>query len=388
MLTSLAVTPLSPWCFPLCPQPPDWALDWAALQHEFPWLGPMRDCPQDPVWHAEGNVLEHTKLVCEALVALDAWRALPPTDRSALFAAALMHDVGKPLATRHDHQGIRSPRHAAKGARLARTLLWEELLPAESLERFQLREQIVGLIRFHALPLHTANLDEARREMVAASQVVRLDRLAILAQADAAGRQAANRQELLERVEWFRELARENHCYTEPRRFASPHTRYVYFQGRELDPDVEVYDDTQLEVIVLSGLPGAGKDHWTTENAVGWPVVSLDAIRKTLGVDPEDNQGAVIAHAKELARTYLRRNVPFVWNATNVTRDLRRQLIGLLSNYHARVRIAYVETAWHELLRRNARRAARVPEAVLRKLAGKLEVPDVTESQQVEYAIG
>jgi predicted kinase len=257
-----------------------------------------------------------------------------------------------------------------------------------SLVDFRLREQIVGLVRHHPLPLHFFNLAEPRRETIATSQVVRLDWLAMLAEADAAGRRAVNREELLERVELFRELARENQCYTKPRQFASPHTQFVYFQGRELDPDVEVYDDTQLEVIVMSGLPGAGKDRWIAENAAGWPVISLDAIRKELEIGPEDNQGPVVAQAKELAHGYLRRSQSFVWNATNVMRAMRRQLISLLTDYHARVRIVYVETAWDELLRRNRSRASRVPEDVLRRLAEKLEVPDATEAHHVDHRLG
>ncbi len=304
-----------------------------------------------------------------------------------LFAGALLHDVGKPQVTREEDGRIRSPRHAAKGARAARTILWEDLLPAVSPKNFQLREQIVVLVHHHPLPLHFLDLADPRREAIAASQVGRLDWLAMLAEADAAGRRAVDRAELLERVELFRELARENHCYGEPRRFASPHTRALYLQGRDLDPDVEAYDDTRLEVIVMCGLPGAGKDRWIAENAAGYPVVSLDAIRGNLGIGPTDNQGSVAARAKELARGYLRQARPFVWNATNTTRAIRRQLVGLLHAYRARVRIVYLETDWSELFRRNRTRAAPIPEAVLRHLASKLDIPSVSEAHEVEYVV-
>lgn len=113
----------SPWKFPFCPEPPGWELDWPAIQNEFSWMGPMAGCQQDPAWHAEGNVLMHTKMVCEALVAMNSWRGLSPEERSVLFAAALLHDVGKPLVTREEDGRIRSPRHAAKGSRAARTIL-------------------------------------------------------------------------------------------------------------------------------------------------------------------------------------------------------------------------------------------------------------------------
>jgi hypothetical protein len=34
--------------FPHVPQPPDWRLDWPALEATFPILNALRGCPQDP----------------------------------------------------------------------------------------------------------------------------------------------------------------------------------------------------------------------------------------------------------------------------------------------------------------------------------------------------
>jgi len=92
-----------------------------------------------------------------------------------------------------------------------------------------------------------------------------------------------------------------------------------------------------------------------------------------------------VSHAKEQARAHLRNATPFVWNATNVTRPMRAQLFTLLHDYRARIRTVYTETAWDELLRRNRARPNPVPESVLLKLAGKLDVPDLTEAQRVEW---
>lgn len=214
-----------------------------------------------------------------------------------------------------------------------------------------------------------------------------MDRVALLAEADARGRECADKAELLDRVDLFREVARENGCYTSAREFASDHCRYLYFRGRDLDPDCEVYDDTRLEVIVTSGLPATGKDYWISRHAADLPVISLDAIRRELGVSPEADQGAVVSRAKEQARAHLRAATPFVWNATNVTRPMRAQLFAMMEDYRASTRIVYTETTWDELLRRNRARDNPVPEAVLIKLAGKLDVPDVTEAHRVEWSV-
>ena len=141
------------WEFPFCPRPPDWSLDWEAIVAAFDWVRAMEGCPQDPVWHAEGNVLIHTRMVCEALTRLVGWRTLSPEDRSVVFAATLMHDIAKPIVTREERGRIRAPRHAAKGAQMTRKLLFTELLPTMSPHRFALREQIVSLVRHHGLPL-------------------------------------------------------------------------------------------------------------------------------------------------------------------------------------------------------------------------------------------
>ena len=78
---------VEPWTFPLCPAPPSWALDWPAIEERFAWMRALGGCPQDPTYHAEGDVLAHTRLVAEALVASGAWRALPAPERSILFVA-------------------------------------------------------------------------------------------------------------------------------------------------------------------------------------------------------------------------------------------------------------------------------------------------------------
>ena len=40
-----------------------------------------------------------------------------------------------------------------------------------------------------------------------------------------------------------------------------------------------------------------------------------------------------------------------------------------------------------EILQRNRSRTATVPEAVIRKLAARLDIPDITEAHQVEWIV-
>src|SRR5687767_10595901 len=98
-----------PWSFPLTPQPPDFRIDWDGIMVEHPWLKGLDECPQNPVHHAEGDVLIHTRMVAERLTEDASWRVLEPTLRSILFASALLHDIGKPATTQVQNGRITSP---------------------------------------------------------------------------------------------------------------------------------------------------------------------------------------------------------------------------------------------------------------------------------------
>src|SRR5262249_41512501 len=120
-----------------------------------------------------------------------------------------------------------------------------------------------------------------------------------------------------------------------------------------------------------------------------WPVVSLDALRGAMDVSPEDDQGAVVNAAREQAREYLRQGQSFVWNGTNVSRQLRRQTLNLLLGYQGRGHLGYLETPPEVLLAQNRQRqgTARVPEKVIQRLVDRWEVPDRTEAHVVEWLV-
>lgn len=135
----------------------------------------------------------------------------------------------------------------------------------------------------------------------------------------------------------------------------------------------------------MSGLPGTGKDTWIERNAAALPVVSLDAIRRDKRISPKAEQGLVANLAREQAKTYLRAHQPFVWNATNITPQMRESLVSLFESYHAHVHIVYLETDWDTLMDRNRNRNETVPTAVIEKMLDKLTPPETREAEKVEW---
>jgi putative nucleotidyltransferase with HDIG domain len=342
----------------------------------------LQKVPQDPIYHAEGDVYTHTTMVVQELIQLAEWKQLSNTERSVMFIAALLHDVAKPTCTQIDEKGrITSPGHAKRGAKLARQILWE--LPM--MPPLTIRESIVSLVRFHGLPLWFLEKESPDKAVYEASLQIRLDLVALLAEADIRGRICHDQVELLERIQLFREYCQEQGCYDQPRTFPCKYSRFRYFQGWQDNPLYSPYVKPSFEVILMVGLPGSGKDTWIKKNLPDWPIVSLDEIRKQHRIHPEDSQGKVIQLAKEQAKEWLRQKRSFVWNATNLTQFIRKPLIQLFASYQARVRIVYVDIPPQVALDRNRKRTEYVPEKVILKLASKLEVPEHSEAHQVDW---
>ena len=58
--------------------------EWEALLPEFPGLMALDETAQDPEYHGEGSVLEHTKRVCRAVVSGTEWKNLNKRDLSLI----------------------------------------------------------------------------------------------------------------------------------------------------------------------------------------------------------------------------------------------------------------------------------------------------------------
>lgn len=367
---------------------PGFSPDWAILLETIPGLAALELAPQDPVYHSEGNVLIHTRMVVEAIVNSSAYQSATADERFILFFACLLHDIAKPSTTviEADTGKIRQPGHSARGAIDARLMLWQAGVP------FQTRETICRIIAVHQLPFFALAGD---RDGTSPEHMVhRLSwdlpvwMLCAVASADMEGRGFSEKRGVLDDIEVFRLLAEEEGCLHAPKAFPNTYTRIAYFRGARIAPGYDLYRPFEgSKVVVMSGMPASGKNTWVASHHPSLPVVSFDDARDELGLAHGKNEGKVAHAAIDKAKHLLRNREDFVWNATHLSRQMRKKTLDLLYSYGAQVTVCYIEQPEQEIFRRNSLRDTSLRNRDIARMLLKWEVPTPSEACFVDYQI-
>ncbi|MBK5721062.1 AAA family ATPase [Dysgonomonas sp. Marseille-P4677] len=359
--------------------------NWDDLEKQFSWVADMKNVPQHKLHHAEGDVAIHTQMVLDELTKLPAYKTLSEQEQEILWAASLLHDVEKRSTSQDEGEGnISAIGHSSKGEYTTREILFKDI-PTP----FHIREQIASLVRFHSLPLWLMEKLEPAKRIHAISLRLNTQHLKLLAEADARGRHCSDLPILLESLDLFEMFCKEQECWGKALEFPTPNARFEYFNTIDGYVGYVPFDNFKCEVTMIAGLPGMGKDHYVKSLKSDIPVISLDAIRHNHKYSPSDKSvtGRVVQEAKEQARKYLRKKQSFIWNATNITRLMRQQLVDLFTLYGAKVKIVYVEKPYSIWRAQNLKRDSPVPENILDKMLRKLEIPQLTEAHEVEYVL-
>ena len=189
----------------------DWLLKLNVLEQLFPELSTLVNIPQDPAWHPEGDVFVHTLLVVDQ--ARGFVDDLPRAKQLTVMLAALTHDFGKPATTRFLEGHWRSRGHEEGG--VAPTLSFLTRLNVHTIDGYDVREQVVGLVREHLKPGEFYKKrdevgDGAFRRLARRCE---LDLLYRVAKADSLGRNAPwvprDKWYDAEAQEWFLRRAQE-----------------------------------------------------------------------------------------------------------------------------------------------------------------------------------
>jgi putative nucleotidyltransferase with HDIG domain len=375
------------WTFEFCPQNGD-AINFVGMVNS-PFLGPiiksMIFCQQDVKYHAEGDVWTHTQMSLKHLVTLRDYQDLPRDEKQIVFLATLLHDVGKPVTTKEDEEAITSKGHSVKGARLARELIINWNSSGLTNIPFKAREQICNLVLLHMLPVYLLEKTDPLYSAASSSMVVNNKHLATLAISDIEGRICAEESKVRakERVELFTLFCEENKCYTSPYPFISDRSKFRYFFEHKGHPNYDYFEPVHGKVIVMCGLQASGKDYVIQHKYPEWKVVSLDQTRIDMDLDFGDNEPEVIQKAKDQCKTFMREKTNFIFNATNVVKDIRTRWINLFRQYRYHISVYYKERPLGVILKANKNREHVVPEEVILEKVKKIDIPTPMECHEL-----
>lgn len=130
-------------------------------------------------------------------------------------------------------------------------------------------------------------------------------------------------------------------------------------------------------VLILCGLPGAGKSTWANAWVEADPqrrrVVNRDSVRFDLfgehGALSEDQEAAITEAEHVLAECVLGEGLSIVVDATNLVREHLEAWVAIAGRFGVRHEVVTLDTSLDECLRRNRARAAAggrfVPEDVI-----------------------
>jgi tRNA nucleotidyltransferase (CCA-adding enzyme) len=180
------------------------AMELGVVERGFPELHALAGCLQEPEWHPEGDVWVHTlQVVDQARGRID---NLARPQQIAVMLGAVCHDLGKPATTAVIDGRIRSLDHEEQG--VAPTLALLDRLNVWSMDGYDVRQQVAGLVAHHLKPgaWFKARGDVGDGAFRRLAHKVDLELLARLAKADCLGRSPGAFD--CTAMDWFLERAR------------------------------------------------------------------------------------------------------------------------------------------------------------------------------------
>ena len=149
----------------------------------FPQLNALIGSPQDPNWHPEGDVWNHTLLVIDAAVE---YRNQLSNELNAitLMLGALCHDFGKPYTLIFEDGRFRNPAHDIKGVFPTQIFLNQCGFNADIVN------QVSMLVKEHLRPMQLYKLKDNIKSstILKLAKRVNIDDLILIAKADHQGR--------------------------------------------------------------------------------------------------------------------------------------------------------------------------------------------------------
>lgn len=179
----------------------------------FPEIHNLKDTPQEPEYHPEGDVSTHTAHVMNEAAQIADRENLSPQDREVLIYAALAHDFAKPDTTaiinKKGIDRITSHGHEEQGGPKAEAFLKSIGAPKNIIDK------VVPLVQFHLSHIHHSNTPKQEAYVKSLAEKIHpanIRMLELLIEADHSGRPPLPK-ELPKEAREMSELAKQYNVY-------------------------------------------------------------------------------------------------------------------------------------------------------------------------------
>lgn len=350
----------------------------------IPEIAKLSECEQNPKWHSEGNVLNHTLLAIEKfeeyIKPWEVYVSLSNEQKRILRAAIVLHDIGKGVTTFVGKDGNwHAYGHEIEGEKIARVLLWDEDI--------RIREKICSLIRYHMEPLKIFDSKDWIGKIVEIGSRIEWKLLYFVKMVDLLGSIQLNggtTESDIKKLDFIKTTTMALGLWSDYN-FSVYNRITPFLKNRDCFPwKVKKMNNTAYLMI---GIPGAGKNTYISKNLTNDNIVSIsrDDIRIELGYckDGEKYVGSIEEEKNvtdryfEILNDAIKNSKDVVLNDMNIKRKYRDILTTYLRKEGYSITFVYVEapTLAHNIQRREGQISAEV----IKKIALSFEFPEPVE---------
>lgn len=287
----------------------------------IPEFNKLIQTPQSTVWHKEGNVSIHTKMVVEAMRE----KVKNNTDEKfikIMILSALFHDIGKGETTffNKEKNNWSATNHAEVGEKLTRALLWYE----DPI----IRESVCYFVRNHMKPMYICDSVTGIRDIITIScdtiypQYCTFKNLILLKTCDNLG-SIFDYDDWREKLDFAESLADELNCLDKPYQFINPMTKYTYFNETTDSFPVESADKLEFETFIT-----IGATKFDTTSEFNHPLKVL--VDEDCSIDIVDQ---IIENCEEKNN--------FILDLTTIPQNAWENLFNVIYLYHGKITFVY-----------------------------------------------
>lgn len=351
----------------------------------------LKDTPQNPRYHAEGNVYNHTQLVLDQYFQYAEKNSLSQSEKVIYYWAAVLHDLGKIEVTRWEWGRWRASGHEEAGVSLAR-----DILIGRAEVSVEERHAILQLVRWHHIPLRWGLQQRDLQDYILLGTQVNLRMLGLFGSFDLKGRACEDREKVLQLSDQFQEKIvpqvmdilgpfkdlQKKYRSLDQRHQDALWTAFTNGEPELLQQLLKMKIEKRIEKTALCvmtiGTPRAGKSHYVEQKFSHYYRMDSDTL-----ISERSAKVSLEQFKKEIS-FQLEKQSCVVIDGTNLDVPLRQQLANHIRHTGAHLKYVFFERSLSQINVQNRLSSAPIDESKIQEAYKALHFPHPWEANQLE----